>query len=252
MERRHAIALVAVLALAATAGCVGTDIPEEELAANATYDWETNATATVTVIESGWIGTSDFEAVYQVENRSEIALYRSSLARDRPLEVRSVKFRYPNGTVVGYEALDVETTRERTTVSFPATEGQFAFTATHRSKKLELEPYVEGSYRVILPPNHDVRDFLLGDVVPGTYELGSVDGQRTITWDDVEEPVFVRYYATRDRVVFWGIFGVLGVIALGGYLYFRRQINQLVGWRERQGLDIDEDEDDRRRPPRGP
>ncbi len=245
------VATVAVLALAATAGCIGTDIPEEDLAANATYDWETNTTATVTVVESGWIGTSDFKAVYQMENRSELELYRSSLARDRPLKVRSVKFRYPNGTIVDYAALTVETTQERTTIGLPSANGSVAFTGTHRSKKLELEPYVEGSYRVILPENHDATDFLLGDVVPGEYELGSVDGHRTITWESVDQPVFVRYYATRDQVVFWGFFGVLGVVALGGYLYFRRQISRLVGWRERQGLDLD-DEDEGRRPPGRP
>ncbi len=252
MHRRQLLALIAVFALALTAGCLGNEIPEEDLATNATYDWETEVDAEITIDDANWIGANEFQAVYQVSNQSTIEFYREGIARDRAMQIRAIKFQYPNGTVVDHEAMTVDTTEERTIVTLPATDGRFGMTATHSSKQLRLEPYVEGSYRLLLPPNHEAADFLLGDVVPSDYEVTTSGDRTIITWSEAESTILVRYYAERDRLLFWGFLAGASLIGLVGYLYFRRQIAQLIGWREQQGLDIDEDyDDDDRRPPPG-
>ncbi len=254
MHTRVGIATIAVFALALTAGCLGPQqIPDDELTADAEYNWETDVDAEITITESSWLGANEFKAVYQIDNRSQVELYQRGLSRDRPLRVQAVQFQYPNGTVVGADQLSITTEAERTIIELPADSGALAFTGTHPSKELQIEAYVEGSYRVILPPNHRTADFLLGDVVPGNYTVTELDSRVAVSWQSVDRSLLVRYYAERDRMIFWGLVAGLSVIGLGGYLYFRREIARLMRWREQQGLDVDDevDDDDRRRPPPG-
>lgn len=250
MISRRVLATAAVLVLAVSAGCLGASISEEDLAADATYEWETDADAEITLVEGGLLERDEFKAVYRIDNRSQIELYQTGFTRDRPLQIRAVQFRYPNGTVVGHEAIGVETTQQRTIVDLPAEDGQLAFTANRRSQELSIPAYVDGSHRVALPPGHRVGDFLLSDVVPRGPETEVHDDVMYVTWDEVSSRIVVRYYLDRDQTVFWTFVGLLSAAAVGVYVYYSRQIRRIVEWRAEQGLDLDDD-DDRKRPPPG-
>lgn len=248
--RRKTLALSGVLVLVFMAGCLGATVDEDALAAEQTYDWEIDTDVEIRIEESSLFSADEFTAVYRIENQSSIELFRSGLSRDRPVEIRAVQFRYPNGTVVGAEELTVETDGDRTTVEFPTNNGTFAFTSEYQNQEVLLEPYVEGSYRAVLPPEHDVTDFLLADIAPAGFER-SVSGDRVvIDWEHVDTTILLRYYATRDQLIFWGLVAGFAGIGLGGLVYFRREINRLERFRREQGLDVDID-DDRRRPPPG-
>lgn len=251
MRRRRTIAVLAVLALAITAGCLGPTVSEEELAEDATYNWDTDVDAEIVLEEGGLLGGDEFRGVYRIENQSEIQLYRRGFTRDHALHIRAVQFRHPNGTVVGHEEIDVETSQQRTTVHLPAEHGQFAFTADRRTQQLSIPAYVEGSHRVILPPGHRVGDFLLSDVVPRNAETEVVNDRMSLTWEEVDNRLIVRYYLDRDQTLFWGLVAILSVAGIGIYLYYSREIRRIAEWRKEQGLDVDYDEDDRDRPPPG-
>lgn len=248
--QRQSLALGGVVVLVFMAGCLGATVDDEALAAEQTYEWELDTDAEIRIEDSSLLTADEFTAVYRIDNQSSIELFRSGLSRDRPLEIRAVQFRYPNGTVVGAEALTVETDGDRTTVRFPADNGTFAFTSEYRNQEVLLEPYIDGSYRAVLPPGHDVTDFLLADVAPAGFER-SVSGDRVvIEWEHVDTTILLRYYATRDQLIFWGLVTGLAGVGLAGLVYFRREINRLERFRKEQGLDVDVD-DDRRRPPPG-
>lgn len=248
--QRETLALVGVFVLLFTAGCLGAAVDEEALSEEAEYEWDIDTDAEIRIDESSLLTADEFTVVYRIENQSSIELFRPGLSRDRPVDVRAVQFRYPNGTVVGADRLGVETDGDRTMVEFPAANGSFAFTSEYRNQELLLEPHVEGSYRALLPPGHDVTDFLLADVAPADHERSVVDDRVVLDWEHVDTTLLLRYYATRDQYLFWGlVIGLLGV-GLGGLVFFRRQIKRLERFRREQGLDVDVD-DDRRRPPPG-
>ena len=250
MHRKH-LALAGVLVLVFTAGCLGATVDEDALAEEQEYDWEIDTDAEIRIEESSLLTADEFTAVYRIDNQSSMELFRSGLSRDRAVSVRAVQFRYPNGTVVGADELTVETDGSRTTVGFPADNGTFAFTSEYQNQEVLLEPYVEGSYRAMLPPGHDVTDFLLADVAPAGFQRSTVDDRVVIEWEHVDTTLLLRYYATRDQLIFWGLVVGLAGIGLGGLVYFRREVNRLERFRREQGLDVDLDDDDRRRPPPG-
>lgn len=254
MHRRLILATVLVATLAVTAGCVGTNLDDEALNEDISYTWslEEDVDANITLTEGAPLQRGEFAAVYRV-NQSEIELYHRELTRDRPLSIRGVAFQYSNGTVVSLDSDDVSIENRRTVITMPADAGKVAFTADRQTKQLRHLVPVGGTYRVTLPPDHRVADFLLSDVSPGGYTTERHGEQTTIVWEEIEPgtTILLHYYFERDRLLFWGLTGVLSVIGLAGYAYYSRQIKRLIKWRKEQGLDVDYDDDDRRRPPPG-
>ncbi len=244
---RRLLALAALLALVTTAGCAGfgsvTD--EEGLNEDATYDWDTDSDATITVADG------EYRAVYAVENRSTVRLYESTAyGDDNPIDVRAVQFRYPNGTVVGMDEIEVEETRSEVNVHLPAENGQLAFTSDSRSRNFATETFVDGSYEVILPPGYRVDNFVLSTVRPGGYETEIVDDRVHIRWDEMQaDAISVRYYLERDVYLFGGLIVIasIGAAIAGAYVY--RQMKELRRRREEAGLDVDVEDDDRKPPP---
>ncbi|MFB6270128.1 MAG: DUF5803 family protein, partial [Halobacterium sp.] len=115
-----------VLLLAVLAGCLGggPTPSDSDLAKNATYEWDTDADVTVTV------DGEKYRTVAAVNGTEKVRLARSSGFGGRnPLFVSAVKFRYPNGTVVGAEQIGVKSKNQRTVVTLPAENGTFAYTA---------------------------------------------------------------------------------------------------------------------------
>jgi len=254
MNRRLLLATVAVALLAITAGCVGGGGPDEErLDEDATYNWSVQQDVYIDIANAGSI-TSDaeFEAVYDVSGKDEIELYRSGITSDRPLRISAVKFRSEDGTYTNGTDLDVEQNDERTVVHLPGEDGQLAFTSETDPKELRIPAYVEGSYRVALPPDHSTEDFLLGHVSPRSgYRTETVDNRVHVVWSDVSSPIFLKYYVDRDRYFFYGLVASLGLVALGGYFHFNRQIRKLKEMRKEHGLELDPEDDDGKRPPPG-
>lgn len=246
MNRRR-LALASLLALVFVAGCsgIGSVTSDEGLNEEASYDWDTDADATITV------GGGEYQAVYTVEDESTVRLYESTpYGNDQPIDVRAVQFQYPDGTVVGTEEIDVEETRSEVYVHLPAENGQLAFTSESQSRNFATETYVDGSYEVILPPGYRIDNFVLGNVRPGGYETEIVDDRVHIRWEEMESDVIsVRYYLERDVYLFGAIIVVasIGAAIAGAYVY--RQMQELRRRREQAGLDVDIEDDDRKPPP---
>lgn len=251
-----ATALVGLLAL--SAGCAGlfaSEVSDERLdeEPDEPYDWNTTTTGTVHVQ-----GDDDYRAVFNLSgtNETKLVLYERGLASDRPEDVRAVRYRYPNGTVVtgSHPAIDVRLEGSRRVIEAPEANGSVAFTGESNIKRFSIRTPVDGSYEVVLPPDRRVSSFLFGRVSPGGYSTSVDDESRLhITWEEVNSPVYVRYYLSRDLLLFRGFVLLLVLVGTGGAAYYLRQIRRLKKRREEVGLDVETEDDDEfdRDPPPG-
>ncbi len=247
---RQLLATLGLLVLVVSSGCTGfgSVTSQEELRQNATYDWDTDANATITV-EDG-----EYRAVYTIENRSTVRLYHSTAyGNDRPIDVRAVQFQYPNETVVGMNEISVEETRSEVYIHLPTQQGQLAFTSDTSTNNIQTRTFVDGSHEVVLPSGYRVENFVLGNVRPGGYETTTDDQNRVhIRWDDVStDTISVQYYLARDVYLLGGIAVIASLGAAIGLAYVYRQIQDLRRRREEMGLDIDVEDDDSDGPPPG-
>ncbi|MFC7068961.1 DUF5803 family protein [Halobaculum lipolyticum] len=260
MRWRRLLPVVALVALLSLSGCLGLlgggSVPAEQLDAEppgGTYAWDDSVDADldahITINED-----ATFSAVYAV-NGSEVELFRrDGLGGTNPLDVRAVRYRYPNGTVINGTELQrrgaVEQTRDVVRIEFPG-EGdvdgdRVAFTAGSTPKRFALPTYVQGSYEVVLPPNRRTSLPVFGDVSPGGASTSIDDeGRVHVRWDDVQtRSVIVQFYLPQDIQIFGVLFAVFAAIGGGGLLYYRRQIEALREQREELGLDVDTGDDD--------
>lgn len=256
-----ALALAGLLALSGCIGQFGVGIPEDDLAQNATYDWNRSATiedwpddvtVQVEVKQGGLIGGDAYRAIY-TGNRTELTFSEEGFTRPHSVDIRAVKYQYPNGTIVGHEQIEVSQNARRTKVILPEGPGRFAFTGDRRNKEVRMPAVADGNYTLTLPRNYRVGDILLSDVSPGGYDTERVDGQMVIRWEDIDasDELLVRFYHDRDWFLFYGLIAVLSVIGLGIYLYYRREIREIQEWRAAQGLDLDADDEGKRPPGMG-
>ncbi|QCC50414.1 DUF5803 family protein [Halapricum salinum] len=242
MNRRYLV-LFGLGALVVLTGCLGGSGPsDEQLNENATYDWDTSANATI------YLSGNSYASVYRLDNRSGLSIYQRDTFNNREsISIRAVQFRYPNGTVVNATAFEVDSNDERVRLTPPNRTGQVAFTVEQSGKNFRTPTFVGGSYEVVLPPNTDVGIPILSHVVPGGYEREVIDGQVHLTWDEVDgDTLVVEYYLDRDLLIFGGIFGILLIVAIGGSVYYWRQIRDLEKRREEVGLDVEDEDDDPR------
>lgn len=225
---KRVLLVLGLLGLLALAGCTGGVVTDTALNESATYDWDTEATGTIDV------GTDSYKAVYVLDNTSEIELFhRGELGGDEPLPIRAIKFQYPNGTVVNASAMNVTETDSRTVISFPQSDGRFAYSARSRTGEVSIPVGMEGSYEVILPPGARIRVPIISSVRPGGYDQTLQDDRVHLQWDRVDSDVItVSYYLQRDLYLFSGLLGLLALISLAGLMYFRRQLSQLAHRRE--------------------
>lgn len=244
------LALLALVALSVSAGCLnhpfisgGTDA--SELSGSETYEdmWGTDADAML-VAERG-----QYRAVYRVNESDRVfeVYQRDSLGTERPLPISSLKYRYPNGTVVNASALSVTETRDRLKIHLPQQHGKVAFVAPREGKRIDTQRFVTGSYVVVLPPKARVGVPLLAQVRPRGYNTTMVDDRVRIRWSEVterEQAIVVRYYLERDLTIFGGLVAVVVVVGIVGMAYYLWQIRQLVKQREAVGLDVDTGDDE--------
>ena len=248
MNRRLGLAVLVVLTLTLTAGCLdyvtgGGEISDDVLDAEPAdaYDWETDRNASLT-LDTG----SELQAVYNVSADQRLRLYQpTSIGQEGPLDISAVRFRYANGTIIsGTELRDrgeIDQTPDEVYVTVPA-DGRLAFTAGATPRRLTLPVYVEGSYEVLLPEGSRMDFFLFSNTVPAGATTERVDNRVRVTWENVESSsILVQYYQNNDLTIFGAIIGILSAIAVGGLYYYRRQIDRLHETRVEMGLD-DEDE----------
>ena len=252
MQRRH-LALLSVLALVALAGCTGIFGPEEvddqQLNENATYDWETDTNASIT------LNRTSYRAVYDIPNNSSYTIYnRDDLGREEGVPVSALRFRFDNGTVISpaNSSLTARQTGRSTVIDLPNnSSGQVAYSAPRQGKSFSTPVYVEGyTYAVTLPPGRRVGIPLLSQASPGGYETNVTEAtnRMTVTWSEPVESrtLRVRFYLARDLYVFGGLALVAVLVGGVGTVYYWRQLQEVRRRRQEAGIDLEEeyDEDD--------
>lgn len=228
---------IAVVALAVTAGCTGAGggPTDEQLAQNATYDWDRATDVRVTVTGG------EYSVVAAVDNQSSVRLARSDGFGGRnPLPISAVKFRYPNGTTVDAEDIDVSTANSRTVVTFPADNGTFAYTSPAGGRQVTVPVGFEGSHELVLPAGMRVSFPVFGVVEPPGFQESVEDDRVHVRWESLDGgTINAKYYLERDIYLFGGTAGVLAVVAALGVVYYRLRIRRLEDEREEAGLDVE-------------
>ncbi|MDG5820343.1 DUF5803 family protein [Natronococcus sp. A-GB7] len=255
MNRRLALAVIAVALLATTAGCsaIFGGISDEELDREQEYDDLRDSDADVAVdIEGGTILTSgEFRAVYDLNETEELSLYRSSFYTEDALDIHSVRYWYPNGTEVTGSDLEIDQGRSSTEVEVPDGNGTLAFSGSAGSRTFQLPAYVHGSYEVTLSEGYRTSNFLFGDVNPGGYEREVADDRERLVWDEVDSTISLRYYLTRDIPLFAGLVGTVVLLGGAAMAYYYRKVQKLKEQREEMGLDVEIEDDSDDGPPPG-
>jgi len=263
MNRRLLLTTACLALLVVSSGCLGIGtgpVSQERIDSDpaADYTWGANRTVHVTIQPN-----TQFRAVMET-NDTTLELYRrDGFGGTNPLSVQAVRYRYPNGTVVTGSEIrarggEITRTREETIVTLPSDApprgGELAFTSGGTPKRFTLPTYLDGTYEVVLPPDRRLDFPVFGQVSPGNYETSIDDAGRVhVVWAEpvTAETVSVQFYLQRDLYIFAGIVALVGVVGIGGLLYYRRQIQVLREQRREMGVDVEteiEDDDD---PPPG-
>lgn len=257
---RRTLALFALVVLVVSSGCLsfitGGGVSDERLdqEPEEPYVWDADTDVHVTVSDH-----ATFQAVYNLSaaEGNRLELYRrDALGTQTPLQIRALRYRYPNGTVINGSQIDdrggtLDSQREQLVVEPPAQGGQLAFSADSTPKRFALPTYVDGSYTVVLPEDRRVGVPLFGRISPGADEVTTEDGLVHIRWESLSSRnLVVQYYIQRDLQIFAVAAGVLSIVGLVGLAYYRRQLEALREKREELGLDVNV-EDDRDDPPPG-
>lgn len=234
---RKARIAIAVCLLALFAGCAGLSdgVDHERLQEDASYEWNQSADATYDV------QPDEMQAVVQIENTDEVELWQpGDLGGEKPLPISALKFRYPNGTVVGADAFDVEKTNDALVVSLPADTGTLAYTVESGSRSVFVPVVGTGSHEVILPPGMRTDVPVFGDVDPGGHEKTRQGERVHLTWSEApDRPIYIQYYLQRDLYIFGGAVAVFSVLGAIGLVYFRLKIRRLERRRKDAGLDLE-------------
>lgn len=242
---RRALAGLALVAVLLLAGCFGpSEISEEDLTTNASYDWETNATTTFT------LSRSSYTTVVEVTNGTNLTVWeRDELGSESPVDLKGLQYQFRNGTVVNATHANLSATRRNddTRIHLPAANGTVAYTASRTGKRFASPVFTEGSYELILPPSARIGVPLLSQASPGGRSTSVTDDRMTIRWDRLSDgAISVRYYLQRDLLLFGGLAGLVVVLGGGGTLYYLREIRTLERRRKQMGDDVDYEDDDPR------
>ena len=260
VNRRLVLATAAVAVLLITAGCMSMifgGISDETLDEEQDYEdlrhADNDANVTIEVGSGSLISSGEFRAVYNLSDTEELSLYRSTFYRENALDIRAVRYWYPNGTELTGSELDIDQSRSSTEVRVPDGNGTLAFTGDASQRTFYLPAYVSDSYEVILPEGYRTTNYLFGAVSPSGYDRTTVDDQEHLHWERLDSSLSIRFYNSRDVPIFAGI--VLLVVTVGGagVAYYYRQVKSLEEKRQSMGPDdVDTDiDDDSKGPPPG-
>ncbi|MFB6072753.1 MAG: DUF5803 family protein [Halobacterium sp.] len=234
---RKLLVALGVLALAVSAGCLGTGggPTQQQLERNATYDWSKDTDVAIDV--SG----GQYTLVATVDGQRKVKFSRSGGFGGRnPLRIGAVKFRYPNGTTVGADAISVSTRNSRTVVELPAANGTFAYTANAGGRSVTIPVAFDGSHELVLPLGMRTSFPVFGVVEPAGYSKTIEDNRVHVRWESLDGGVIdTKFYLQRDLYLFGGVAGVLALAAVAGVVYYRLRIRRLEDEREQAGLDVE-------------
>jgi hypothetical protein len=256
MRRRLALVMLALLTV--SAGCTSLfgpgQVSDDQLNREANYDdlWDRVAapdeggerTPQVYIDVRG----NTYRGVYYLgENRSSLQVFgQSAFGLERPLDIRGLRYRFDNGTVVSpanRTNFTVDQGREQLSIRVPETNGSLAFTAPKNGKSFGVPAFIDGvAYEAALPPRTDVAVPLLSNVNPSPSATFEEDGRVHVYWDSVSRNVSVRYYLDRDLLIFGSLAVLLVVAGLLGGGYYLRQIRTLERRREDVALDVNDEE----------
>jgi len=244
-NRRWLLILGGLVLLVGISGCL-SPVSDEQLAENATYQWDNDANATY------YLYPGNYTAVIDIQDRQSMELFtRDALGSNQALPISSLQFRYENGTVVDNEAFEVQAGRSKVTIEPPAPNGSVAFTAPRSGPQFHTRTLVDGSHEVFLPPGREVTLPVISRVIPGEYTTDQVGDRVVVRWADVDrDTITVKYYLGRDVLLFGGLAAIVLLVGVAGLAYYRRQISELEAQREELGLDVEVEDDDPR--DRGP
>ncbi|OVE85618.1 DUF5803 family protein [Natronolimnobius baerhuensis] len=255
MNRRLVLAAVAVAVLVGLAGCsmIFGGISDEELDQEQEYDdlIDSDADVAIDIQGGGLLSSSEFRAVYDLNETEDLSLYRTSFYREEALDIHSVRYWYPDGTEVTGSELEIDQGRSSTDIQVPDENGTLAFSGSGGSQTFQLPAYTHGSYEITLPEDHRTSNFLFGDVNPSGYDREVIDNREHLSWDHVDSTISVRFYQTRDIPLFIGLIVTAVILGGIGIAYYYRKVQQLQEEREEMGLDIDIDDDSDDGPPPG-
>ncbi|MCU4926765.1 DUF5803 family protein [Halobacteria archaeon AArc-dxtr1] len=254
MNRRLALATVAVVALIGLAGCTAlfSGISDEDLDRDQEYDdlREENATVAVDIEGGGILSSGEFRAVYDLNETDELSMYQEGFYSDSALNIHSVRYWYPdNGTELTGSELEIDQGDTSTDVVVPDGNGTLAISGPSDRNSFQLPAYVEGSYVVYLPEDQRTSNFLFGSASPSGYDREIVDSQERLSWEQLDSTISLQYYTAGNVAIFLGVAGVLVVFGGAGALYYYRQMKRLREQREELGLDVDLDDDGDEPPP---
>lgn len=246
--KRRLLALVGLVVLIGLAGCFGpSEVPEEDLTENATYDWDRDAAASYN------LSRSTYSAVFTVSNRSTLEVHdRDALGVEAAVEISALQFRFENGSVVNASHGNLSATLEQrqTVITLPARSGQVAYSARRSGKQFSTPVVVPGRQAITLPRGTRVGLPLLSQVSPSDYSTSVPDNRMTITWaNETSGTLTVHYYLQRDIVLFSLLLLVTLTLGVGGSVYYLRQISRLEDEREDLGLDVETEDDPRDKGP---
>jgi hypothetical protein len=255
MNRRLVLAVIAVVALISLAGCTTFfgGVSDEDLDREQEYDdlRDGETDAAIDIEDGGFLSGDEYRVVYDLNDTESFSMSQSTLYTDRPLDIHSVRYWYPDGTELTGSELDIEQDSSSTDVRVPDGNGTLAFSGDTDSRSFQLPAYVHGSYEVTPPEGYRTSNFLFGSVNPGDYEREIVDDQERLTWEHVDSTISLRYYLERDIPLFVGLVGATIALGGAGVAYYYRKIQKLQEQREEMGLDIDIDDDSDDGPPPG-
>ena len=258
---RRSLAVLALVGLLLTSGCLGaitgggpTDAERLDQPPEQAYEWNPDTDVRITLTED-----ANYRAVYDVSaagfgDRLNLS-QTDALGTKRPLTVSSLRYRYPNGTVINgseFEAHggEVYTESNELRVVPPGDDGQVAFSGESTPKRFSLPVYAEGSHTLILPEDRRASVPMFGQIAPNPDDRRVVDNRVQIYWEDLTAPsILVRYYIQRDIQIFGGLAGAMAIVALVGLFHYRRRIRTLRSQREELGLDVDVEDDGDDPPP---
>jgi hypothetical protein len=255
VNRRFLLALATVALLAASAGCLGYvtgggEISNETLDAEpqSDYEWDTEADVRIEFRSGG-----TYLTVTDVTDREELRLYQETgYGIEEPLEFRAFRYRYANGTVINGSQFrerggEIEQTPDEVWVRFgeEMADGQIAYAGDGSPRRFLARTYVDGSYEVVLPEGYTTEFWLFGHGSPRGYEVEeTADGRERLVWEEVTSgAVVVQAYRERDLPIFVGILVIATGIGTAGYLYFKRQLEELRETRREMGLDVEEEDE---------
>ncbi len=207
-----------MLATAAVTGCLDPTPDQRE------YGELWNTTENVTYYLEDDTYTAVIALPEGEDNRTLRLWQRDPLGGDAAVTATAVKLNR-DGDV---ENASTERFDDRTEIQVGAEPAQVAYTGLKHSGEFGRPVPVNGSVAVHLPEGTDARNFFVGKITPGGYEVVS-ERPLVVRWDEVGrgEHVTVDYYSRGHPWILLAAVVLLALVAAGVVYHYRNLIEEL-------------------------